>query len=141
VYWATIKENRKGKKRREKPAAAAAEANRWLELNIYKFYVANVLYRRSLPSLPSRPFAAKAVAVFLLASCCYAYGHDCVTFYLILCFLATCMRQINFLSSRKRSFLKRGEEKRPTPRRKEKEKFLLPHIHTRFRLRYSHKVS
>lgn len=88
------------------------------ELNIYKFYVANVLYRGA-----AFPFHA-AMRIY-----------DCVTFYLILCFLATCTSQINFLSSRKKVFLRWKNEKR----KKRKRNPSL--IHTRFRLRYSHKVS
>lgn len=110
-------------------------ARAWLELNIYKFYVANVLYRRRLLAIPYLLFAARfrlfcthifrpkkhrkiqhlliiivVVVSILLPSTlhCSLYAamrtydtYDCVTFYLVLCVLATCTRQINFLSCRK----------------------------------------
>lgn len=61
-------------------------------LNIYKFYSANV-----------------PLSLFHAAMRMY----DCVTFYLILCFLATCMRQINFFIQQKKvSWGEKKESKR-----------------------------
>lgn len=87
------------------------------ELNIYKFYVANVLYRGSC-----FPFFHAAMRIY-----------DCVTFYLILCFFSYVYEADQFFIKQKKVFLRQKKKPKKIP-------FLLLFIHD-FVFGISHKVS